>query len=43
MMKNDFKVKDVSLAKYGREEISLAENEMPGLMILRSKYKKRNH
>jgi adenosylhomocysteinase len=40
MMKNDFKVKDISLANYGREEISLAENEMPGLMILRSKYKK---
>ena len=39
-MKNDYKVKDISLAKYGREEISLAENEMPGLMILRSKYKK---
>tara|TARA_B100001059_G_scaffold236559_1_gene287769 strand:- start:6384 stop:7736 length:1353 start_codon:yes stop_codon:yes gene_type:complete len=39
-MKNDFKVKDITLAKYGREEISLAENEMPGLMILRNKYKK---
>ena len=39
-MKNDFKVKDIALAKYGREEINLAENEMPGLMILRNKYKK---
>ncbi|MDG5799553.1 adenosylhomocysteinase [Marinilabiliaceae bacterium ANBcel2] len=35
---NDFKVKDLSLADYGRKEIDLAEKEMPGLMALREKY-----
>ncbi len=34
-----YKVKDMSLAAYGRREIKLAENEMPGLMALREKYK----
>lgn len=33
-----YKVKDLSLAEWGRKEIMLAENEMPGLMALRSKY-----
>ncbi|MFN8178842.1 MAG: adenosylhomocysteinase [bacterium] len=33
-----FKVKDMSLAEWGRKEIELAENEMPGLMALRAKY-----
>jgi adenosylhomocysteinase len=33
-----FKVKDLSLADWGRREIMLAENEMPGLMALRAKY-----
>nr|WP_255712557.1 adenosylhomocysteinase [Rhodopirellula sp. JC740] len=33
-----YKVKDISLADYGRKEIELAENEMPGLMALREKY-----
>ncbi len=33
-----FKVKDISLAELGRNEIKLAENEMPGLMALREKY-----
>ena len=33
-----YKVKDISLAEFGRKEIELAENEMPGLMALRSKY-----
>jgi adenosylhomocysteinase len=33
-----FKVKDLSLAEWGRKEIELAENEMPGLMALRKKY-----
>lgn len=33
-----FKVKDMSLAAFGRQEIRLAENEMPGLMALRAKY-----
>ena len=39
-MNDDYKVKDISLAKFGREEISLAENEMPGLMQIRKHYKK---
>jgi adenosylhomocysteinase len=34
----DFKVKDLSLADYGRTEISLAEHEMPGLMAMRERY-----
>ena len=38
-MENDFKVADMSLADFGRREISLAENEMPALMALRTKYK----
>jgi adenosylhomocysteinase len=33
-----YKVKDISLAPLGRKEIRLAENEMPGLMSLRTKY-----
>ncbi|MEE2936933.1 MAG: adenosylhomocysteinase, partial [Planctomycetota bacterium] len=33
-----YKVKDISLAEFGRKEIKLAENEMPGLMALRAKY-----
>ena len=33
-----YKVKDISLAEFGRKEIILAENEMPGLMALRRKY-----
>tara|TARA_Y100001954_G_scaffold230317_1_gene277700 strand:+ start:2147 stop:3463 length:1317 start_codon:yes stop_codon:yes gene_type:complete len=35
-----FKVKDINLAKWGRDEIKLAEAEMPGLMSLRSEYRK---
>ena len=31
----DYKVKDISLAEFGRKEISIAESEMPGLMALR--------
>ena len=31
----DYKVKDISLASWGRKEIELAENEMPGLMAIR--------
>ncbi len=34
-----YKVKDLSLAEWGRKEIMLAENEMPGLMALRDKYR----
>lgn len=36
----DFKVKDLSLAEWGRKEIRLAEAEMPGLMAIREEYKK---
>ncbi len=35
-----FKVKDISLADWGRKEIRLAEAEMPGLMALREQYSK---
>ena len=31
-----YKVKDISLAEWGRKEISIAESEMPGLMALRA-------
>jgi adenosylhomocysteinase len=34
----DFKVKDLSLAEFGRKEIRLAEHEMPGLMAMRAEY-----
>ena len=37
---DDFKVKDLSLAEWGRKEIVLAEKEMPGLMALRKKFGK---
>jgi adenosylhomocysteinase len=35
----DFKIKDITLADWGRKEISIAETEMPGLMALRKEYK----
>jgi len=35
---NDFKVADISLADWGRKEITIAEQEMPGLMSIRAKY-----
>ncbi len=35
---SDFKVRDLSLAEWGRKEISIAEKEMPGLMAIREKY-----
>jgi adenosylhomocysteinase len=35
----DFKVADLSLAEYGRRDITLAEHEMPGLMALREEYR----
>ncbi|MDG1844875.1 MAG: adenosylhomocysteinase [Acidimicrobiales bacterium] len=38
MLKSDFKVADLSLASFGRKEIQLAENEMPGLMALRAEF-----
>src|SRR3954451_5491580 len=34
-----YKVRDLSLAEFGRKEIRLAEQEMPGLMALRARYK----
>ncbi|MFZ1036823.1 MAG: adenosylhomocysteinase [Smithella sp.] len=36
-----YKVADISLASWGRKEIQLAENEMPGLMAVRKKYGQR--
>jgi adenosylhomocysteinase len=36
--KHDFKVRDLSLAEYGRKAIDIAEHEMPGLMSIRRKY-----
>ena len=36
----DFKVADLSLAAFGRKEIQLAENEMPGLMAMRREFGK---
>ena len=36
-----FKVADLSLAEFGRKEIRLAEQEMPGLMAIRGEYKGR--
>lgn len=35
----DYKVKDINLADWGRKEIAIAETEMPGLMALREEYK----
>lgn len=37
-VKEDYKVKDISLAEWGRKEIELAEAEMPGLMALRQEF-----
>jgi len=36
--KQDYKVADINLADWGRKEISIAEQEMPGLMAIREKY-----
>jgi adenosylhomocysteinase len=38
--KQDYKVRDISLAEWGRKEIVIAEHEMPGLMSVRRKYAK---
>ncbi|XP_058814202.1 adenosylhomocysteinase [Topomyia yanbarensis] len=38
MSKPPYKIADISLAEFGRKEIMLAENEMPGLMACRAKY-----
>ncbi len=37
-MPNDYVVKDISLAEFGRKELDIAETEMPGLMALREEY-----
>ena len=37
-MAKDYKVKDISLAAFGRKELDIAETEMPGLMALREEY-----
>src|SRR6266571_7304259 len=36
--KTDYKIADISLADFGRKEISIAEKEMPGLMAIRERY-----
>jgi adenosylhomocysteinase len=38
--KADYKVKDISLADWGRKELDIAEHEMPGLMAIREKHAK---
>ena len=38
MLMDDYKVKDLNLADFGRKEIIIAEKEMPGLIALREKY-----
>ena len=38
---HDFKVADLSLAEFGRKEITLAEHEMPGLMAIRARVRRR--
>jgi adenosylhomocysteinase len=38
MTEADFKVADISLADFGRKEVTLAEHEMPGLMAIRREY-----
>ena len=38
IQQNDYKVADISLADFGRKEISIAETEMPGLMALREEF-----
>jgi len=37
-VQNDYKVKDITLADWGRKEITIAETEMPGLMALRTEF-----
>ncbi len=38
--KSDYKVKDITLAEWGRKELDIAEHEMPGLMAIREKHAK---
>ena len=39
LVKENYKIKDIKLADWGRKEIEIAEKEMPGLMALRLEYK----
>ena len=39
----DYKVADITLAEFGRKEISIAEHEMPGLMATRENTDRPNH
>ena len=39
---DDFKVRDISLAEFGRKEISIAESEMPGLMASKRRILKKS-
>ena len=41
MTANDYKVKDIGLADWGRKELAIAETEMPGLMALRAEFGKK--
>ena len=38
LLMDDFRVRDIALAEWGRKEIEIAEHEMPGLMAIREKY-----
>src|SRR5579871_5947615 len=38
VLATEYKVADISLAEFGRKEIEIAEQEMPGLMAIRNKY-----
>ena len=40
MREQDYVVKDISLAEFGRKELDIAETEMPGLMALREEFGK---
>ena len=39
---SDYKIADISLAEWGRKEITIAETEMPGLMALREEHAGKN-
>jgi adenosylhomocysteinase len=40
LLTQDYKVADISLAAWGRKEITIAESEMPALMAIREKYRR---
>ena len=42
-MANDYIVKDIALADFGRKELDIAETEMPGLMALREEFGLKSH